>query len=133
MKKGFTIVEIIVAIGIFGLTVLAILGYFAYSSKIIRNSRNTTIASNLASGLIDENLAKSYEELTPQTGTKTKFSTDANNPFFNFQYQTNITLIDSDLANSSSDVGLKKIDVWVYWPDGVNEKNLQMSTVTSQK
>jgi len=133
LGRAFTIIEIIVAIGIFGIGVLGIAGFFVASSQTVRLASNTTIASNLASGSIDEEFAKSYDELTPGTGTKTRISTDQSSPFYNFQKQINISLIDSNLAASATDVGLKKIDCIVYWQEGGNEKNIQMSTIKSKR
>lgn len=133
MKKSFTIIEIIVAIGIFGVGVLAIAGFFATSAQTVRVASHTSVASNLASGLVDEEFSKSYEELIPATGTRTKISSDPADPFYLFEKQINIKLIDSNLATSATDVGLKQIDCFIYWQEGDNEKNVQMSTVKSRR
>lgn len=133
IKKGFTLVEVVVAIGVLTIGVLGVSGFFAYSSKISRSSSNTSIASNLTSGLIDEEIAKSYEELAPGNGAKVKISTDPANPFYNFSKQINISLIDSNLAASATDLGLKKIDVIVSYQEGSSEKNVQMSTIKTRR
>jgi len=130
---GFTLIEVIVALGIFGLGVLALLGYFAISTQFVRFARQTTIASNLAQQVLEESLEKPYESLTPGAGSKAPFSADPENPYHLYQNQTNISLIDSNLAPSGSDVGLKKIDVFVYWVGVSGETNVHLSTVVSSK
>lgn len=132
-KKGFTLVEVVVAIGVLGIGVLGVSGFFAYSSKISRSSSNTSIASNLASGAIDEELAKSYEELAPGTGTKVKVTSVTTSPLYNFSKQVDISLIDSDLAASATDLGLKKIDVIISYQEGSSEKTVQMAEVKTQR
>ena len=132
-SKGFTLIEVIIALMIFAIGVLGILNFFLFSTKSIRVARQTTTASNLAQGIIEEEFSKSYDELTPAVGAKIRFSSDPVNPFYNYQKQINIGLIDSNLSSSLTDIGLKKIDVIIYWQDQTNEKNLQISTIKSKK
>lgn len=133
MKKGFTLTEVIIAIGVFGIGVLGVSGFFATTSQTIKVGRFTSTASNLAQGVIDEELAQSYDALTVETGTKTRFSADSADPFYNYQKQVNISYIDSNLNNSGTDLGMKKIEVFVYWQDGGTERNVQMATIMTKK
>lgn len=133
MKKAFTLIEVIVAIGIFGLGVLAILTYFVISIQSVRYARQTSIATNLAQQVIEDKIALSYDSLTPGTSGRVAFSIDPANPYYPYTNQTNISLINSSLAPSGTDVGLKKIEVFVYWAGTGGEKNVQISTVVSSK
>lgn len=133
MRKAFTIIELLVAIGIFGLAAIGIGGYFAYSGKIIRSARTTTIASNLAEGVLEEQLNFPYGELAVGTSAKTRIAETQTDPFYNYQKQVTVSLIDSDLANSATDVGLKKIQVAIYYTEGTSEKNVQLATVKSER
>lgn len=133
MKRGFTIIEIVVAIGVLTIGVLGVAGFFATSPMLTRSASNTSVAANLAQGALDEALSASYDELTPGTGNKVKISEDSNNPFYNFSKQRNISLVDLNLAPSATDVGLKKIDVIIYYQEGGSEKNVQMSTLKTQR
>ncbi|OGD57135.1 hypothetical protein A2V71_01725 [Candidatus Berkelbacteria bacterium RBG_13_40_8] len=133
LKRGFTLIEVVVATGILLVGVLGVGAFFATSSTITRHASYTSIASNLAQGFIDEEISKSYDELDPGTGPKARVSDVASNPFYNYWKQVNITLIDSDLANSGSDIGLKKIDIFVFWQEGSSEKNIQLSTVKTNR
>lgn len=133
MRKGFTLIEVIVAIGIFGLGVLAILTYFAISTQFVRLSRQTTIAANLAQQVVEENIASSYDLLTPGIGDRVGFAVDEADPYYPYEKRINISLIDENLAPSVTDEGLKKIEVFVYWTGVGGEKNVQMATIVSEK
>lgn len=62
-QKGFTLIEVLLAIFILEIGLLGIAGFYASSIKIIKTARNETTASNLASGLLDEELAIAYDNL----------------------------------------------------------------------
>lgn len=131
-KLGFTIIETVVAIGIFGIGILAIIGFYAASAQAVRISRQVTTATFLAQGLIEETMPESYDALTPIIGNKTAYSTDPTNPNFLYQKKMDITLIDQNLAASTTDLGLKKIDAYVYWQGPTGEKQVQITTIKSQ-
>jgi len=136
LVRGFTIIEILVAITVFGIGVLGIAGFFITAIHTIRSSSNTTIASNLASGFIDEELATAYDQLTPGTGTPAPVSEDQSSPFYNFQKQINISCVDINLAATDCTEipsPLKKIDIFIYWQERGNEKNIQMSTLKNKR
>ena len=132
-EKGFTLTEVIVAMGIFSIGVLGIFSFFTYSSQTIRVARSETTGSNLANGFLEEELAKSYGELIPGTSAKTRVSDNPASPYYNYQKQIEITLIDSDLNNSVTDLGLKKIIISIFWPQGSYEKSIQSATIKTQR
>lgn len=132
-KKGFTITEIIVAITVFSIGVLGIAAFFASSSQTTRNSSNLSIASNIASGLVDEELSQTYDSLIVGNGAKTPVSTDTASPFNKFQKQINISLVDSNLNPSATDIGLKKIDIFVYYNEGTTERNIETATLKTDR
>jgi Tfp pilus assembly protein PilV len=133
MKKAFTIIEAIVALGIFGLGVLAVVSFFIYSSQFTRLARQTTISSNLVEQTMEETIALPYSSLIPATGSRTRFSSDQSSPYYSYEKQINITLVNSSLANSATDVGLKKINVLVFWQAGTQEKSVELATVVGSK
>jgi len=129
MKKGFTIIEVIVALTVFTIGVLGIEAYFATSSRLTTAASRISTASNLAQGIIDNEAASAYDALIPGTGAKVRVSTDPASPFYNYQQQIIISLIDNNLNASATDIGLKKINVKVFWQEGGAEKNVEMSTI----
>lgn len=130
--NGFTMIEVIVAVGIFVLTILGIVTFFAYASQFNRLSKNTTIASNLAQQVADENIEKTYDQLMVGPGEKTVFSTDLANPYYPFKKQTDIYFIDRNLNIVGNNTGLKKIVCTIYWNEGTIEKNVQIATIKNQ-
>jgi prepilin-type N-terminal cleavage/methylation domain-containing protein len=132
-EKGFSMIEVITAMGIFGIAILSLAAFFAISSRTIRTARNMTTATNLAQEAADEKISLAYDSLTPGAETRTRFSSDESSPFYDFEKQINISLIDQNLSSSVTDVGLKKVDCAVYWQEGTDEKSLQISTIISQK
>jgi len=132
LKKGLTIIEIIVAITVFTIGVLGVAAFFGNSSRLAGAAGRISVASNLAQGLIDQEVNKSYDSLTPGTGIKTNLSLENTNPFYQYQKQVDIILIDSNLAISGTDIGLKKIIVTIYYNEGQDEKNVQMATIKSK-
>lgn len=130
--NAFTMVEIIVAIAVLAIGVVGVSYFFAGSTGITRSASNTSVAANLGQGVIDEELVKSYDILSVGSGTKTQFSTDPANSFYNFSWQINISLIDQNLNSSVDDIGLKKIDVIIYWNEGSSEKSVQFSTIKEE-
>lgn len=129
---GFTIIEIVVAITVLTVGVLGVSGFFTISAKLTRSANHVSTASNLAQGLIDEEIAKSYDELTTGTGVKDRVSSDSSDPFYNYFEQINISLLDSNLNTSENDLGLKKIDVIIFYQEGEAEKNVQLSTIKAK-
>ncbi len=125
-KKGFTIVEIIVAITVLTIGVLGVATFFARSSILSRAATHISTASNLAQGIIDEQMAKSYGEIVPVE--KVRVSDLQTSPYYSYYKEVNINLIDKNLA-PSSDVGMKQIIVKIYYYDGDVEKNVELSTI----
>lgn len=133
ITKGFSLIEVLVAILILAVGLLAILSIFAVSSKIIRISRNITSATELAQGVIDEEMNKTYDNLSIGTSEKIRFSSDENNPYFNFYKEIKIKYLDTSLNESDTDAGLKVIIATIYYSEGAVEKNVSLSTIKSKK
>lgn len=132
-KKAFTLIEVIVALTVFSIGILGVQTYFATSSRLTTAANHMSTASNLAQGIIDTQLSYAYDELIPGTSAKVRVSTDSASPFYNYQKQVTISLIDSSLNTSATDVGLKKILVTVFYSEGAIEKNVQMATIQTKR
>lgn len=131
-------VEIVVAIGVLAVGVVGVSYFFAGSTRITRSASNTSVASNLGQGVLDEKTVKSYNdpELNPGDGSETEFSNDSASPFYNFSKRVNISCVDINLLATDCTVipsPMKKIDVIIYWNEGNSEKNLQFSTIKAKE
>lgn len=135
-KKGFTLIEILLAVFILEIGLLGIAGFYAQSLNIAKTARNETIAANLAQGLLDEQLEISFDNLPVGAGVKTPYSTDPTSPFLNFQKQIDIAYIDMNLSASytqtAENQNMKKITVTVFWPYQSGERNFQIATIKAE-
>jgi len=128
-KRGFTIIEVLVSLGLLMILVVGIFGIFPQSMIMGRISSKNTIASNLAQAKIEEILAKNYEDL-PVGFWEGRHFLEA--PFNDFEEETEISYVDENLQTSNQDTGLKKIRVSVYFKEG-QEKNVTLSTLMVKK
>lgn len=133
-NRAFTLVEILLAVFILEIGLLGVAGFYAKSLNISRTARNETTASNLASGLLDEQLANNYSNLVVAEGTKTNYSPDISNPFYSWQKKIDIAYINTNLVASYSepDTNMKKITVTVYWQENGAERNFQIATIKAR-
>lgn len=136
-KSAFTLIELLLAVFILEIGLLGIAGFYAYSATITRTARNETTAANLASGLLDEESAKSYDALTVGApATPTPYSTATPNPFANFQKLIDISYLDSNLnasyTQTEANQNMKKITVTIYWTEVSSQKNYQIATIKAK-
>lgn len=129
-NRGFTLVEATVAIVILSIGIFSVIQFFPFSIKIIGDSQNLTLASNLALSKLEETRSLNYEDITVGTiEAKTRVSSDPADYLYNYQRETIVELLDSTLTVTQTDVGLKKITSTVYWRSAVG--NIEKSTTAS--
>ena len=126
-RSSFTLIEVLLAIFILEIGLLGIAGFYASSFKITKTARNETIASNLASGILDEELAIAYDNLTPVP------LTTFNSPFDNWQKKVDIAYVDANLTEQATDTHMKKITVTIYWQETGGEKNFQIASIKAEQ
>lgn len=131
-KRAFTIIEVLVAIFILEIGIMGVGSFFTYSFKIIRVAREETIASNLASGLLDEEIANSFDNLLPVAGTRSKYSTDQADPFYNWDKKIDITFLDTNLNETATPTEMKKIIVTIFWKSAGSDKTFQTATIKAK-
>ena len=131
--KAFTLIEILIAVFVLEIGLLGIAGFYAYSFKVAKIARNQTMASNLAAGVLDEQISKSYESLIPIDITN--YSADPNNSFHNWYKQVEVSCIDADLNQlscSDASAHMKKITVTISWTEDASAKSFQIATIKSE-
>lgn len=133
---GFTLIEIMLAVFILEIGLLGIAGFYGYSLNVTKMARNQTTAANLASGLLDEQLANSFDTIIVGEGAKTAYSTEINNPFSNFSKKIDIAYIDQNLSasytESEANKNMKKITVTIYWQEQETERSWQIATIKAK-
>ena len=131
---GFTLIESAVAIAVLMVGLWAVAQFFPFSLKVIGDSQNITVASNLVVAKIEEISSLEYDTIT--TGTieaKAPVSSDPSSYLNNYQREVVVELIDSNFNITAIDIGLKKIIVTVYWisPIGLVEKSTNSITIVT--
>ena len=139
-SKGFTLIEVLVAIFVLEIGLLGIAGFYASSLKITKMARNETIASNLASGLLDEELAIYYDNLEVSSPEPGPYSDDPNNPFHHWNKQIVISLIDANLRDVNQGgtctvelpCNMKQITVTIFWNENGQDKSFKTASIKAK-
>ena len=128
-NSGFTLVETLIALAILMIAVLAIVQLFPLGLKASHQAKNTTLATNLAQAKMEELISESYSNLAVGTTTEESLST-IDSDFSNFTRVTPINYMDGNLDISAQDLGLKKVVVYVSWPNPFTSDRSTTSLVT---
>lgn len=133
-KKGFSLIEIMAAFSIVSLVFIGLMQAFPYGLSINKTAQNTTVASFLAQGEIESIRSLGYTNIPLGTVAKHRMSADTTDYRYNFQAETVVTYVDSNLNNSGTDQGLKKISVTLYFTNSIskNESSYNITTLISQ-
>ena len=127
MKKGFTLIEAIMAMAIFSVGIMAVLTVFPKGISLGREAKEITVATQLAQEKIEETLSLSYDDIpVGQVEARSKVDTDTNSQFYIYEREVSSELVDNDLLVTNDDIGLKKIQVKVYWQQPDGEKNVEI-------
>lgn len=151
VKKGFTLVELMMAVSILTIAIVVMVKSFGYISKAIQISKNTTIAANLAQEKMQIITQKSYYMIIPTMSPL--YLTDFNpqvpydNTYFPpevvleagvyYTRYTYIEVIQEDSGNivvlspNTPDTGMKQITVTVVWNEGSSKKKYQIKNIIS--
>lgn len=138
--NSFTLIETIIAISVLSIGIVAVLSIFPLGTHVAKSGQMTTIATNLSQGKMEEEIAKSYDEIIVGTFTE-NYGDIANFPTYKRVIEINCVRF-SDLSVSSCGYDLvqdpdpmKKIEVKVFWqsPLGVTEKSINLINLISEK
>lgn len=117
---GFTLVETVVALALFGLLVATVATSLAALLSHTRNNQNRTVAANIAQRIIDRLHAVEALQLPEGDLPPERYAVDGNE----FTVRTNAALVPegSGSGGSACDTGTgqlseKRISVVVTWPD----------------
>lgn len=124
--------EILLAVFLLEIGLLAIAGFYSYSMQVTKYARNQTTGSNLAQGILDEVSSTSYENLAIGTTAKERYTTDATSPFYTWEKQVTVAFVDLNLFEQSYDTNMKKIVVTIYYQEKGAEKNIQTASIKAR-
>lgn len=131
---GFTLIEIIIAIGILSVGIVLVLSLFPKGLLLGREAKDITVASNLAQEKIEEYILKNYDEITVGiTESRQRVDSDSSSPFYIYEREVLADYLDTNLNVSMIDVEIKKITVNMYWNHEGREKNIQLVRILNKK
>lgn len=135
-ESGFTLVEIMVAFFVLTVGLVAVSGTFPVGIKVGSESENQSTVSYASQQKLEELISKPYSEIA--TGTieaKHVFSDDPTSDLYKLKRETIITLLDQNFNSTTTDIGLKKATVNVYYTNSVSklEKKISSYLLISRK
>lgn len=132
-NKGFTLVEIIVAIFVISVGIVSIVSMFPLGMKLVNSSQTSAISNQLCQQKIEEILATPYNDIVVGNSSENPLPL----PFASFRREVKITYVDPALSmqETTTDKGMKKAEVSVYWNNtlGVGEKSTKITSLISRK
>lgn len=133
-KSGFSFLELLIALSLFSVGMVSILQIFPLNRRYLAQSAAVTQASFLGQAEIETVRATDYDSLIPGTfEPQHSVSNDASDPLSQFERSTVITLIDKDHHTTATDVGLKKVEVTVYWSERGINRQYSLTTYASNR
>ena len=135
-KEGFSLLEIMVAFTILTVAFIAISRSFPYGLAINKTAENLTIASFLAQDKIEELHSLGYDNiLLGEVESRHKLSSDQGDYRFFYERDAFASYVDSDLVDSISDSGMKKISVTIYYTNPLSKQTdtYNISTLVSRR
>lgn len=117
-SHGFSLIEVLVAIGILAVGLVAIISIFPFSIKANKGAELASVASSYARSQLEQVLATNYDDVGSGTiEARARVSSNPSDVAYVLERQTVVSFVDSSLNASGSDLGLKKIVVTVFWPN----------------
>lgn len=127
MRKGFTLIELVISIALFALVLLGVAGLFSRGITVGLRAEKLTVAVNLAQAQIETILAAEYSTLNVGAFEQRHIV------FETFERDTEINYIDPDtLDPTAEDLGLKRARVTVFYPAPGGEKTFTLSTIVTE-
>jgi len=122
MKRGLTVVEVLVAVAIFASSVVVLLAVFPMSTRAARQSQAHLVATYLVQRELEICRNTSFDQLQTRTPPALSVSKDHNGVEVSIEYQLQVTV-------EETRPGLKHVKVEATWfaPDD-NERRFSLET-----
>lgn len=137
-QESFTIIESMIAVSIIVIAFTAITQLFPFALKIESSSEMKTKAIGISQAKIEDFAGRSYSEIKCGSNNPPCEIEESQLPEDpSFKRVTRITFVDpqNNFLESSSDTGIKKIEVTVYWKSNFSqgEDSYKLTTFFSQR
>lgn len=133
IQKAFSLIEVMIAVFILLVGILAVLTMFPFGVRLARYSKMTTIATQLAQEKIEEIISKSYADISKES------EQTLGAPFDDYSRKTDVTCFDPNgvglSPNCPDDTGIKEIKVTVSWtsPLRASPQKIELSTLIAER
>ena len=124
--SGFTFIEVLIALTVVSIALLALLRFCLLSIKIADKAQITSQAVFLAEEKISQTLAAGYPKKGADSGT-------VQNNGVLFDWQVEVAEAHLPGLDKPHVEGLRKISVDVSWKQSIGRNHLQMSTYVADK
>lgn len=140
--KGFTIIEVLVALFVLAVGIAAVLNMFPLGLQVAISSQTASVAVQLGQAKMEEMVSKEYNDLSFYLGTNTEeYGSIAG--FDRYKRITKVScahrndLSEADCAyDSINDPGpLKKIEITVFWKSSLiaAEQSINVASLISRR
>lgn len=130
-RNGFTFLEAMIAMVLLIVGIVTVLQIFPLAFGIGISNQKETQATMLCQEKIEEINSKNYREI--QVGIQTEDPLPS--PFEKFSRETKVSYVDNNLQATTSDTGLKKVEVEVWWSSffPAGKKQIKVTTLIAEK
>jgi prepilin-type N-terminal cleavage/methylation domain-containing protein len=117
-RRGFTLVEAMVALAVFGAFTSLMVTIFPLARKIVTSGNQLTVAADLMQAKIESLRQIPYGDLTVGTyESNVHADTSTTSPYYKFTHTVTVTRIDDNLNTAGNETGLKLIQLTTTWVD----------------
>lgn len=124
--KAFTFVEVMIALAIVSISLVALLGLHLRSLALVRAAQITSQAVLVADTKMAETLGCGYPELGRRSGTEERNS-------LTYDWRTEVSEAGPLRPDNVCVGGLRKVLVDVCWRDGPGRRHLRVSTYVADR
>jgi type II secretory pathway pseudopilin PulG len=129
-ERGFTIMELVVAIAFIGIVLVSLTELFIGIRQINRAANNYTIAVQAAQQLMEKYRNTAYGDIAIGT---TDVTTSALGPYPSLlsprSATTTVAYVTNTGGTATIDVGYKKVNVAISYKDRTGTRNVQFTTI----
>ena len=130
-----SMIEVMVAISILSFVFIGLVQVFPFGLSVSKEAEQTTTASFLAQQEVEQLNSLGYDNISVGVlETKHRLSNDQSSYLYYYQRQTQVSYVDSDLNDSATDMGLKKISVDIFYNSAFlkSESDYNITTLLSK-
>ena len=123
-EEGFSLIEVLVAMALFGLVLAALAGALISSARSVGDQRLRTTATRLATDHLETLRSLPYDELEARAGPTTRTTPDGRT----FTIDTQIASVDAATGLPAAGGGIKQITAIVGWRSGGSDRQVTYTT-----